>query len=31
MEDGKILKWVLDKWNVRVWVRFSWLRIGLNG
>jgi hypothetical protein len=29
---GKIiLKWVLMKYDVRVWIRFIWLRIGISG
>ena len=27
--DGRvILRWILRKWNVRVWTGSSWLRIG---
>jgi hypothetical protein len=25
--DGRILKWILKKWDVRVYTRFIWLRI----
>jgi hypothetical protein len=26
-----ILKWNLQKWGSEVWIRFSWLRIGIGG
>jgi len=30
--DGKIiLKWVFRKWDVRIWIGSSWLRIGTIG
>ena len=30
--DGRIiLRWILRKWNVRVWTGSSWLRIGTGG
>ena len=30
--DGKIiLIWIFKKWNVGVWTRSSWLRIGTGG
>ena len=30
--DGRIiLRWVFRKWNVWVWTRSSWLRIGTGG
>jgi len=30
--DGRIiLKWIFSKWDVRVWTRSSWLRIGTGG
>ena len=30
--DGKIiLRWIFMKWEVRVWIESSWLRIGTDG
>jgi hypothetical protein len=30
--DGRIiLKWILNKYGVRVWAGFIWLRIGSSG
>jgi len=30
--DGKIiLRWIFRKWDVEVWTRSSWLRIGIGG
>jgi len=30
--DGKIiLKWIFRKWDVGVWTKSSWLRIGTGG
>jgi len=26
-----ILRWVFRKWDVRMWTRLSWLRIGTDG
>jgi hypothetical protein len=28
---GMILKWILEKYCVRVWSGFSWFRIGTSG
>jgi len=27
--DGRILKWILKKWDWRAWTSFIWLRIGI--
>jgi len=30
--DGRIiLRWIFRKWDVRVWIGSSWLRIGSSG
>jgi hypothetical protein len=29
--DGRILKWIVGKYGVRVWIAFNWLRIGTYG
>jgi hypothetical protein len=30
--DGRvILKWILGKYDLRVWTGFMWLRIGISG
>ena len=29
--DRIILKWIFRKWDVGVWTRSSWLRIGTSG
>jgi hypothetical protein len=29
--DGRMLKWVLNKWSVRICTGFRWLRIGTSG
>jgi hypothetical protein len=29
--DGRILGWILRKWDVEVWAGFGWLRIGTGG
>ena len=30
--DGRIiLRWIFRKWNVGVWIGWSWLRIGTGG
>jgi len=29
--DGRILKWILRKWDVGLWTGSSWLRIGTGG
>jgi hypothetical protein len=30
--DGRIiLRWIFREWDVRVWTRSSWLRIGTGG
>jgi hypothetical protein len=30
--DGRIiLKWIFRKWDVAVWIRSSWLRVGTGG
>jgi hypothetical protein len=26
--DGRILRWIFRKWDVRAWTGSSWLRIG---
>jgi len=28
---GRILRWILRRWDVRVWTGLSWLRIGTDG
>jgi hypothetical protein len=29
--DGKMLRWIFRKWDLGVWTRSSWLRIGTGG
>jgi len=30
--DGRIiLRWIFSKWDVRLWIESSWLRIGSGG
>jgi len=29
--DGRILRWIFRKWNVRAWTGLIWLRIGTVG
>jgi len=26
--DGRIIRWIFRKWDVRAWAEFMWLRIG---
>jgi hypothetical protein len=29
--DGRILKWIFNKWDGQAWTGFIWLRIGRGG
>jgi len=29
--DGRILRWICRKWDVRAWTGLIWLRIGTRG
>jgi len=31
LDGRKILRWIFRKWDVRVWIGSSWLRIGTGG
>jgi hypothetical protein len=31
VDENVVLKWILYKWDMRMWIGFIWLRIGTNG
>jgi hypothetical protein len=30
VDKGIILDWILEKWDVNLWTRFIWLKIGIS-